>query len=418
MTSARVGDGMPPATVRARSGAAPAARIAARATPSRMFERPARGDRALLVALDFGDGDRARAARRRSPRSRTSAGATVVGNVGGRRARPDAGALRRQRQGRGDRARGVDASAADLVIFDHALSGVQQRNLERALECRVVDRVSLILDIFAQRARSAEGKLQVELAQLEAPGDAPGRRLDPPRAAEGRHRPARPRRNAARDRPPADRASASSCCSDRLRRVARSRATQSRTRRRAAVRTVALVGYTNAGKSTLFNRLTGGRVLRRRPAVRHARHDAARLHVPGARRYRALRYRRLHPRPAARSGRRVPRDARRGGRRRPAAARDRRERGRPRRADRGGRRRARRDRRRPKCRRSACSTRCDVAGLAPGVERDGCGNIASVRVSAVTGAGMRRVARRAGRALPGLASPLDSATIDTPAPTG
>ena len=56
---------------------------------------------------------------------------------------------------------------ADLVIFDHALSGAQQRNLERALDCRVVDRVSLILDIFAQRAQSAEGKLQVELAQLK-----------------------------------------------------------------------------------------------------------------------------------------------------------------------------------------------------------------------------------------------------------
>src|SRR5205807_6951150 len=56
---------------------------------------------------------------------------------------------------------------AEMVIFDHALSGVQQRNLERELQCRVIDRVSLILDIFAQRAKSAEGKLQVELAQLE-----------------------------------------------------------------------------------------------------------------------------------------------------------------------------------------------------------------------------------------------------------
>src|SRR4030095_3572533 len=58
------------------------------------------------------------------------------------------------------------ATESDLVIFDHALSGAQQRNLERALACRVVDRTSLILDIFAQRAQSAEGKLQVELAQL------------------------------------------------------------------------------------------------------------------------------------------------------------------------------------------------------------------------------------------------------------
>ncbi|MCX8116198.1 MAG: GTPase HflX, partial [Burkholderiaceae bacterium] len=59
------------------------------------------------------------------------------------------------------------ADAADLVVFNHELSGIQERNLERALGCRVVDRRALILDIFAQRARSAEGKLQVELAQLE-----------------------------------------------------------------------------------------------------------------------------------------------------------------------------------------------------------------------------------------------------------
>ena len=202
-----------------------------------------------------------------------SAGATVVGNLGGRRARPDPALF----AGRGkvdEIATQRRESDADLVIFDHALSGVQQRNLEQALECRVVDRASLILDIFAQRARSAEGKLQVELAQLEPPGHAPRRRLDPPRAAEGRHRPARPGETQLET----DRrliAQRVKLLRERLRRVARSRATQSRTRRRAAVRTVALVGYTNAGKSTLFNRLTARQGLRGQPALRDARHDAA-----------------------------------------------------------------------------------------------------------------------------------------------
>lgn len=94
-----------------------------------------------------------------------SAGASVVGRVTGRRRRPDARtylglgkveALREQ----------VMESEAQLVLVNHSLSPVQERNLERALECRVLDRTGLILDIFAQRARSHEGKLQVELAQL------------------------------------------------------------------------------------------------------------------------------------------------------------------------------------------------------------------------------------------------------------
>ena len=96
----------------------------------------------------------------------SSAGAQLVDVVTARRAKPDAALF----AGRGkvaEIAARREATGADLVIFDHALSGVQQRNLERALGCRVVDRIALILDIFAQRAQSAEGKLQVELAQLE-----------------------------------------------------------------------------------------------------------------------------------------------------------------------------------------------------------------------------------------------------------
>ena len=131
-----------------------------------MFERPAGGDRALLVALDFGDAD----PRRAPGRARR---ARRVRRRDGRRHRdrpPRSGPTPRpspaRARSRRSRARRVE-TGADLVIFDHALSGAQQRNLERALDCRVVDRTSLILDIFALRARSAEGKLQVELAQLK-----------------------------------------------------------------------------------------------------------------------------------------------------------------------------------------------------------------------------------------------------------
>ena len=130
-----------------------------------MFERPTGGDRALLVELDLGDGEPAERVAELKALAR-SAGAEIADVVTARRNRPDAGLF----AGRGKVAEIATRRAetgADLVIFDHALSGAQQRNLERALDCRVVDRVSLILDIFAQRAQSAEGKLQVELAQLK-----------------------------------------------------------------------------------------------------------------------------------------------------------------------------------------------------------------------------------------------------------
>jgi GTP-binding protein HflX len=219
--------------------------------------RPAGGDRALLVALDLGDGD---------PHERlaeltalaVSAGATVTGAVSGRRKRPDAALFAGKGKVDEIAARRTE-SGADLVIFDHALTGAQQRNLERALECRVIDRTALILDIFALRARSAEGKLQVELAQvshqltrlvggwthlerqkggigLRGPGE---KQLETDRRLLG-HR--------------------VKVLHGRLAHVARQRATQGRNRRRAEIRTVALVGYTNAGKSTLFNRLTGAQV--------------------------------------------------------------------------------------------------------------------------------------------------------------
>jgi GTP-binding protein HflX len=222
-----------------------------------MFERPRGGGRAIVVELDFGDGERdLRLAE--ACALVTSAGALVVGHVGGRRSRPDpalyAGSGKVE-----EIARLREANQADIVVFDHTLSGVQQRNLEKALECRVVDRVSLILDIFALRARSAEGRLQVELAQLKHMSTrlAGGwTHLERQKGGIGLRGPGETQLETDR-RLIGNRVK---LVKDRIARVANGRHLQSRTRKRNAVRTAALVGYTNAGKSTLFNKLTGGNV--------------------------------------------------------------------------------------------------------------------------------------------------------------
>ncbi len=244
-----------------------------------MFERPTGGNRALLVVLDLGDGALGERLAELDALA-VSAGATIAGNVTGRRQRPDAATFAGKGKVEEIAARRLETQA-DLVIFAHALTGAQQRNLERALECRVVDRVSLILDIFALRARSAEGKLQVELAQvkhqmtrlvggwthlerqkggigLRGPGET---QLETDRRLLGN-----------RER----------ILRERLRHVARQRATQGRTRRRAHVRTVALVGYTNAGKSTLFNRMTGAHAYAANQLFATLDTTLRRIHVPDA----------------------------------------------------------------------------------------------------------------------------------------
>src|SRR3954451_937134 len=130
-----------------------------------MFERPFGGDRAILVSLDLGEPDQAARTDELNELA-VSCGLTVAALVHGRRDRPDPATF----AGRGKVAelkQAVQDQKATLVVFNHRLSPAQERNLERELDCRVIDRVSLILDIFAQRARSHEGKLQVELAQLQ-----------------------------------------------------------------------------------------------------------------------------------------------------------------------------------------------------------------------------------------------------------
>jgi len=244
-----------------------------------MFERPSGGDRALLVELDLGEG---RVADRLAELAAlaTSAGASVAGTVTGRRRRPDPATF--AGKGKVEEIAGLRRSAnADLVIFDHPLSGVQQRNLEQALECRVVDRASLILDIFALRAQSREGKLQVELAQLKHMATrlvGGWTHLERQRGGIGLRGPGETQLETDR-RLIAQRVR---FINERLRGVARTRATQSRTRQRAAVRTVALVGYTNAGKSTLFNRLTGARALAADKLFATLDTTLRRVHVPDA----------------------------------------------------------------------------------------------------------------------------------------
>lgn len=152
-------------------------------------------------------------------------------------------------------AQAVQATEADVVIFNHSLSPAQERNLEHLCQCRVVDRTGLILDIFAQRARTHEGKLQVELAQLRHISTRLIRgwtHLERQKGGIGLRGPGETQletdRRLLRERIKA--------ILRRLDRVAKQREQGRRARTRAEIPTVSLVGYTNAGKSTLFNRIT------------------------------------------------------------------------------------------------------------------------------------------------------------------
>ncbi len=224
-----------------------------------MLERPSPGQKAVLVHLQFPKTDYA-ADRREFIDLATSAGAEIKAVIGGSRVRPDASLYIGSGKADevGDAAR---SGGAELAVFNHELSPSQERNLEKRLQCRVLGRTGLILHIFAQRARSHEGKLQVELAQLQhmstrlvrgwthldrqrgggggggigltGPGET---QLEIDRRIIGKR---------------------IGTLKDRLELVAKRREQNRRARTKSNMATVSLVGYTNAGKSTLFNALTG-----------------------------------------------------------------------------------------------------------------------------------------------------------------
>jgi len=220
-----------------------------------MSERPGANDRAVVVCLDLGDPDYAESVEE-ILRLAHSALVDVLAVLKGRRQRPDAATF--AGKGKVDELSSlVHDHQANLVIFNHDLSPAQQRNLEQRTDCRVVDRTSLILDIFAQRARSHEGKLQVELAQLDHLATRLVRgwtHLERQKGGIGLRGPGETQLETDR-RLLGKRVRV---LRSKLGAVERQRTTRRRARSRGNVLSVSLVGYTNAGKSTLFNRLTHG----------------------------------------------------------------------------------------------------------------------------------------------------------------
>jgi GTPase len=218
-----------------------------------MFERPAGGDAAVLVSLDFGTPDHADSLDELRLLTE-SAGVSVSAVLTGSRAKPDpatfVGSGKLEEVGKA-----VLDQHANLVIFNHNISPVQQRNLESELKVRVLDRTNLILDIFAQRARSHEGKLQVELAQLQHLSTRLVRgwtHLERQKGGIGMRGPGETQLETDRRLI----VTRIKFLKERLEKVKQQRVTQQQGRRRSNILNVSLVGYTNAGKSTLFNRLT------------------------------------------------------------------------------------------------------------------------------------------------------------------
>lgn len=222
-----------------------------------MFERYEAGENAVLVHIDFSDEDR-REDLVELQLLVESAGAQSIGVITGSRRSPD----RKFFVGSGkaeELAALVAATEANVVIFNHALSPAQERNLELLCQCRVLDRTTLILDIFAQRARTYEGKLQVELAQLRHMSTRLIRgwtHLERQKGGIGLRGPGETQletdRRLLRGR--------IRTINRRLDKVDKQREQSRRARRRSDLATVSLVGYTNAGKSTLFNSLTASNV--------------------------------------------------------------------------------------------------------------------------------------------------------------
>jgi len=227
-----------------------------------MFERdalPADPQAAVLVCLDLGERDYAEGVEE-LVRLVESAGVTRHGVIAGRRERPDPKLF----VGRG-KAEEIARAAEDLnalcVVFNHDLSPAQERNLEKLLKRRVMDRTSVILEIFARRAQTTEGKLQVELAQLEHLST---------RLVRGWSHLERQRGGLGKTGGPGEKqieidrrliGSRVRLLRGKLEQLRRRRQVQRRARVRREVLSVSLVGYTNAGKTTLFNALTSARAL-------------------------------------------------------------------------------------------------------------------------------------------------------------
>ena len=219
-----------------------------------MIERTPSGDDAVLVGLDFGHGGYAEGLEELGLLA-ASAGIRARAVIRGRRDRPDPAHFAGSGKVEEIR-RALKEQGATLAIFNHALSPVQERNLEKALGVHVVDRTRLILDIFAQRAQSHEGKLQVELAQLEHASTRLIRgwtHLERQRGGRGFLA------GMGETQLEVDRrliATRVKVLKDKLAKLRRRRDVQRRARERGRAFTISLVGYTNAGKSTLFNTLT------------------------------------------------------------------------------------------------------------------------------------------------------------------
>lgn len=212
---------------------------------------------ALLVSIDFGDADYRESLEELRLLAET-AGVRTLATVEAKRIRPDAALF----AGSGkvqEIAELVERMEVPLVIFNHDLSPAQMRNLTAALNTRVIDRTMLILDIFAQRAQSHEGKVQVELAQLKYLAT----RLVGLNTDMGQQKFAVGARGPGETQLELDRRKLDKrvhLLKERLEKLKAQRDVQRRSRNRSGVFSVSIVGYTNAGKSTLFNRLTKANV--------------------------------------------------------------------------------------------------------------------------------------------------------------